>query len=181
MRVIFYHGLEGTPQGDKPTALRKTFPQLEAPDFQDVDPVERLRRASADIVARNEPVFLIGSSLGGVTAAIMADRHPDLVKGYLLCAPAMHFNFNYPTTNHTYGTMLWTRHGITHVPKVSLILLGSQDTIHLNAEALAFAEFFKIRVAEVQDGHRLADNVDVIVALAKGGYDAATFETATQA
>lgn len=159
MRVIFYHGLEGSPNGDKPTALRKIFPTLESPDFQGVDPTERVRLASEDLEAHGEPAYLIGSSLGGMMAAIMANRHPNLVKGYLLCVPAMHWS------GHTKG--------ITKVPAVAQMLLAKNDSTALNDAALAFATQHGIPTRTVDDGHRLVGHVDLIVALAEIDYLAA--------
>ena len=159
MRVIFYHGLEGTPLGDKPTALRQIFTQLEAPDYQGLDTAERIRLASEDITSHNEPVYLIGSSLGGLMAAVLADKHPDLVMGYLLCAPALHR----PEAQ-----------GILKVPASATMILGTDDsTEHLLEAARTFAKEFDMTTLTVKDGHRLAHSVGWIKALAQEGYDAA--------
>jgi len=155
MRVIFYHGLEGTPLGSKPTALREILPQLEAPDFQGMKLEDRVRLASEDIAAGGKPVYLIGSSLGGLMAAIMADRHPDLVKGYLLCAPALHWH---------------AATELTEAPKITDMILGKNDSKTLNLASSQFAAKFGIPVMMVDDGHRLENSITMIKVLAQAGY-----------
>lgn len=164
MRCIFYHGLEGNFMGSKPTALRRVFPHLEALDFQyhgndpkitNISLDERIKMASDDLATRNEPAFLIGSSLGGLMAAVIANRYPELVEGYLLLAPAMYID----------ETSL-----ITNVPRISAMVLGRSDSFAMNQQAEKFADSFGIPMLYVSDGHRLAGSLDWIVELAEFGY-----------
>lgn len=155
MRVIFYHGLESNPNGSKPTALREAFPQLEAPDFQGMEYEDRFAKAEAELMS-GEPAVLIGSSLGGLMAAELADKHPEMVKGYLLLAPAI----------------LRQRGPIAHAPDASMMILGDGDEIEgLNDAALEFSRDVGVNVLMVNDSHRLKGHLPLVVAMAKAIYN----------
>ena len=66
---------------------------MEIPDLAE-DNFEALTIAGqlslAERIGRNEPLILIGSSLGGYLAALYAARHPE-VKAVILLAPAFQF------------------------------------------------------------------------------------------
>ena len=85
IRLCFLHGLDSSPQGTKARLLKSYEPACLIPELP------------ADIHARVkfledlllEPVLLIGSSLGGLTALLYAMRSPGMVRGMVLCAPAV--------------------------------------------------------------------------------------------
>lgn len=157
MRVIFYHGLESTPNGSKPHALREVFPDLEVPDFTGMSYSERYAKAKADLIA-GEPALLIGSSLGGLLAVELADNYPDKVKGYLLLAPALHMLTNY----------------VSNIPTVAMMVLGRNDEIDgLNTAATTFANKNDLNCLVVEDGHRLSNSVPLMLSMAKACHKAA--------
>lgn len=90
MRIEWVHGLEGSPHGKKITAIREAGHVVDADDYNGLSllhRVERLEERTADGTTR----LLCGSSYGGLTAAIVAQRHPSRFAGLLLCAPALAF------------------------------------------------------------------------------------------
>lgn len=85
--MIFLHGLEGTSQGVKATLLREIFPQIVTPDFSgSLD--ERMEKLEL-ILEEGSGWQIIGSSFGGLMAALYASRHPEKVQKLILLAPAL--------------------------------------------------------------------------------------------
>lgn len=105
MHGIYLHGFGSGPKTAKGTALGKRLagvlasyriPDLEAGDFFSLTMeriLERAVLALAELPDDGKPVLLIGSSLGGYTAALLAaqERIPR-VAGMLLIAPAFGFS-----------------------------------------------------------------------------------------
>ena len=72
LRVLFIHGLEGSPQGNKARYLRQHFDVVaEAMDTSDF---EGCVRQQASLVEREAPDVVIGSSFGGAVAAALVQR-----------------------------------------------------------------------------------------------------------
>ena len=84
---VFIHGLEGSSQGTKSRYLRQLFPDLITPDFR--GPLDG-RMAQLEALAESRPnLVLIGSSRGGLMAAIYTCQHPDQMHQLVLLAPAL--------------------------------------------------------------------------------------------
>ena len=88
--VIFAHGLEGRPDGRKPTALLEAGLEVIAPDGRGKVLAERIADLEAVLADRTD-VVLVGSSYGGAAAAIVAMRHPERLAALVLLAPAIVF------------------------------------------------------------------------------------------
>ena len=87
--LIFIHGLEGSGQGYKGTMLRRLFPHILTPDF--TGPLEERMAQLEPILAKKSDWVIIGSSFGGLMAALFACQHPQQVKKLILLAPALMF------------------------------------------------------------------------------------------
>lgn len=86
-RLIFIHGLEGTSQGEKAVLLRGLFPGMLIPDFRGE---LNLRMGSLRAILGSEGGWrIIGSSFGGLMAALFACQHPTQVRKMVLMAPAL--------------------------------------------------------------------------------------------
>lgn len=85
------HGLEGTPQGRKPTALRAAGVPLVCPDMQGM--VLAQRAVALEAAVRAHPgCVLVGSSYGGLASmAVLADVRA-FVAELVLLAPALHWS-----------------------------------------------------------------------------------------
>jgi len=86
-RLIFIHGLEGTSQGSKATLLRNLFPGMLIPDFQ--GSLSERMQALEKILGRKSGWKIIGSSYGGLMAALFASQHPLQISRLVLLAPAL--------------------------------------------------------------------------------------------
>ena len=86
-RLIFLHGLEGSSQGVKATLLRGQFPGILTPDFNG-DLNQRMTKLNA-ILTKETGWTMIGSSFGGLMAALFACQHLDQVARLILLAPAL--------------------------------------------------------------------------------------------
>jgi len=149
-RIIFIHGSSGDKsQTYKARLLRGLFPGLLTPDFEG-DLTQRMSRLKS-ILASETGWTLIGSSLGGLMAALFASRSPDRVRKLVLLAPAL------------------------TLPEFSLIPPGSMDTpivivqgtrdelIPLStARELAEKVFTHLTYLVVDDDHRLHKTADTL-------------------
>lgn len=96
---IYLHGFASSPQSKKAKALGDRFtqrgiplqtPDLNAGDFSRLTLSRQVAQVEALFPPEPEPVVVIGSSFGGLTAAWLGDRHPQIQKLVLL-APAFGF------------------------------------------------------------------------------------------
>ena len=103
-RIVYLHGFASSPGSKKARFFQERFAQLgiaiEIPDLSDGD-FEHLTITGQlkviERVSRNEPVSLIGSSMGGYLAALYAAVHPEVEK-LVLMAPAFSFVTRWPET-----------------------------------------------------------------------------------
>jgi len=87
--VVVAHGLEGRPDGRKPTALRAAGLQVICPDMRGMVLAPRVERLVAAVRAHPGCV-LVGSSYGGLASmAALPDIASD-VHHLVLLAPALH-------------------------------------------------------------------------------------------
>ena len=86
--LIWAHGLWGSPNGSKVTAIRESGIEVLSPDFNNMELDERVDILN-ELVSKEE-VVLAGSSYGGLACALVAQQYPKQIKGMLLLAPALH-------------------------------------------------------------------------------------------
>lgn len=85
--LLFIHGLDGSGQGFKVQYLRRFYPDLLAPDFPG-DFWQRMAQLE-QVIGDSSGWTLIGSSMGGLMAAVFACQHPGQVDKLVLLAPAL--------------------------------------------------------------------------------------------
>lgn len=100
MLYLYLHGFASSPRSAKAKYLRDRFrsrgltlhlPDLNQPDFSHLTLTRQIQQVEALIqAAAPEAVTLIGSSLGGLTAAWVAQQQPQVVQ-LILLAPAFDF------------------------------------------------------------------------------------------
>ena len=102
-RVIYLHGFASSSAsgkarylGERLRALGVDFqaPDLNLPDFSTLTVTRMLAQVGDVIAAHDEPVALLGSSLGGFVAVQAALQPPARVKRLVLLAPALDFGGN---------------------------------------------------------------------------------------
>jgi predicted esterase YcpF (UPF0227 family) len=86
-RLIFLHGLESNSQSTKAVLLRELFPGMLTPDF--TGPLEDRMQQLYPILGKQTGWTLIGSSFGGLMAALFTCAHPEQVRKLVLLAPAL--------------------------------------------------------------------------------------------
>ena len=87
---VFIHGLESTSRGTKGVFFRKRYPEMIIEDFSGSFQ-ERMEKLG-NLLAGKPDLILVGSSYGGLMAAVYACRHEEQVKKLILLAPALHLD-----------------------------------------------------------------------------------------
>ncbi|MEA5449516.1 YqiA/YcfP family alpha/beta fold hydrolase [Leptolyngbya sp. CCNP1308] len=101
-QYLYLHGFASSPQSAKAQAMKARFatlgiplriPNLNQGDFAHLTLSRQIQQVSALILAQSEPTILIGSSLGGLTAAWVAQQPAisDRIEKLVLLAPAFQF------------------------------------------------------------------------------------------
>lgn len=137
MRKMFLHGLESSSQGRKARLLAPLG--VETPDFHG-DLATRM--SQLEPLLAEDRWLLVGSSFGGLMAAMWTLRHPERVHRLILLAPALHradFVVERPVA----------------VP--TLLVHGVRDTVvpHELVRERAAQAFTSLKVDWVDDDHRL--------------------------
>ena len=85
--MLYIHGSDSSSRTYKATLLRNIYPDMRVPDFTGGLPerMEQLR----DVLGNDTGWTLIGSSLGGLMAALFTLQHPAQVRKLVLLAPAL--------------------------------------------------------------------------------------------
>ncbi|MBE9034604.1 YqiA/YcfP family alpha/beta fold hydrolase [aff. Roholtiella sp. LEGE 12411] len=98
-QFIYLHGFASSPKSAKAQNISDRFaqiqtnlkiPDLNAGDFSHLTITRQITQVAAEFSDDSVPVVLIGSSLGGLTAAHLAQRHLQ-VQRLVLLAPAFGF------------------------------------------------------------------------------------------
>lgn len=116
---IYLHGFASSPQSTKAQYLQARCAQagitLEVPDLNQGDFTHltisrQIAQTVALFPADGSPVTLIGSSLGGLTAAIIAQEYPQ-VQQLILLAPALDFLEHWLPKIGDRQLTLWAKNG----------------------------------------------------------------------
>ena len=141
MKIYFFHGKESGPHGSKYQSLA-TLGEIHSPDFQGMDIWERLEKAVA-VTEGEEDLIVVGSSMGGLLAAMLYARHPERFRALVLMAPALHL----PEMDDV----------IDQMPPAEKVVVfhGRQDDVVPLDPVVEFCARFGVPVEVVEDGHRL--------------------------
>jgi len=99
LQYIYLHGFASSPYSAKAEYIRTCFaqaniklkiPDLNAGDFSHLTITRQLTQVASQFSHNSTPVTLIGSSLGGLTAAHLGQQYPQ-VQRLVLLAPAFAF------------------------------------------------------------------------------------------
>jgi pimeloyl-ACP methyl ester carboxylesterase len=140
--LIFIHGLMGSSQGNKATLLRGLFPGILTPDFS--GSLDERMQGLRTILGDESDWTMIGSSFGGLMAAIFTCQRPQQVEKLVLLAPAL----------------IWPEFASNPPDPVDVpvtIYHGSRDEVIPIEAARALAEqvFRKLSFNVVDDDHGL--------------------------
>jgi pimeloyl-ACP methyl ester carboxylesterase len=119
--LVYLHGFASGPSSTKAQLVRARLAALGrellipdlAPDFTHQTITSQL--AIAEDLLSEEPAILMGSSLGGYLAALVAARHPERVRALVLLAPAFGFVPRWEAQLGAEVMAHWRRHGVMPV------------------------------------------------------------------
>ena len=152
--LVWAHGLWGSPNGSKVTAVRASGIEVISPDFNEMELVDRVELLEKTIQIGD--VVLAGSSWGGLACALTAQKKPDKLKGLLLLAPALH----YPEPPNDNPDKLIAPDGIP----VTIIHSKTDDIVPINASK----DYVKrsgnnVNLIVVEDNHVLENSIELII------------------
>jgi pimeloyl-ACP methyl ester carboxylesterase len=87
---VFIHGLESSSQGTKGVFFRARYPDMIIEDFFGLFP-QRMEKLEG-LLAGKKDLILVGSSYGGLMAAVYACLHEERAQKLVLLAPALHLD-----------------------------------------------------------------------------------------
>lgn len=106
---VFIHGLESSSQGTKGIYFREKFPDMLIQDFTGL--LEERMAKLRVILTGKKDLLLVGSSFGGLMAAIYACENEGNVKRLILLAPALDLPYFRPFTETKLVIPVWLYHG----------------------------------------------------------------------
>jgi hypothetical protein len=121
MKYIYLHGFASSPDSAKARYIRDRFlekhiplsvPDLNQNNFSDLTLTRQINQVSQEF--SNVPVTLIGSSLGGLTAAWLGEKYPQIERLVLL-APAFGFLNHYLARLGAEAVQNWQESGFFSV------------------------------------------------------------------
>lgn len=156
--LCFFHGLESSPQGTKAGLLKKAYPKCWIPEL----PPDIYTRVEIAAEGITEPTVIVGSSLGGLTAIMLAMRYPETAAGMLLMAPAVGCTDQSILAGHkTLTESLYIPKGIPTV-----IVAGLRDELIPISAIRSLVDRSpdrkSIRVYEVDDDHMLHRSLELM-------------------
>jgi hypothetical protein len=123
---VFIHGLDSSSQGTKGSYFRERYPDMIIEDFDGLFP-QRMEKLESLLAGKNE-LILVGSSYGGLMAAVYACLHEEQVKKLVLLAPALHLDSYDPYLDKKLYIPIVIFHGLRDsvVPLVAVRTIAEQ-------------------------------------------------------
>jgi len=139
---VFIHGLESTSQGTKGLYFRARYPDMLIGDYE--GPLEdRMSRLNRELDGKRD-LILVGSSFGGLMAAIHTCTHPETVQRLILLAPALSLPDFEPYLDRAVATPVIVYHG------------RSDDVVPISpVKTIAERVFTNLAFHMVEDDHSL--------------------------
>ena len=106
----FIHGLESSSQGTKGLFFRKRYPEMIIEDYTGSFR-QRMNKLEA-LLAKKDDLIIVGSSYGGLMAAVYACLNEACVKKLVLLAPALHLDTYKPYLNKKLSIPVAIFHGL---------------------------------------------------------------------
>ncbi len=148
-RIVFIHGSESNSQTYKAVLLRRLFPAMVVPDF--TGPLTERMQQLESILGQETGWTIIGSSLGGLMAALFASRHPEQVRKLVLLAPAL----SLPAFSEEVKAPINVQCHLIHGTRDEVVPLE-------DVRILANKTFPQITFIVVEDDHRLHKTAETV-------------------
>jgi len=165
MTILFAHGLESGPIGRKSQALVDAGYEVLAPDCRGLELAQRVERLVTALVGATStiaPPLVVGSSFGGIAglvAALVAAERGVVVRGLVLCAPALML----PPPLGTVEQL--------GCPARTILVHGTRDEVIPIDVSRRFAREHGAELREVDDDHGLGNaGLPVILAAVRELY-----------
>jgi pimeloyl-ACP methyl ester carboxylesterase len=149
--VIYNHGKDSTPWGEKTLAFAKIAKHhgydVESPDYRDeIDPDGRVKQLLAMDFSDYSKIVMIGSSMGAYVATVAAETLP--VSGLFLLAPAFYL------PDYQQQAFLPLEH--------TWVFQGWQDEVVPPENAWKFCQQYRCRLLMLDADHRLMSQLPVL-------------------
>ncbi|MFB3925730.1 MAG: serine aminopeptidase domain-containing protein [Syntrophales bacterium] len=144
---VFIHGLESSSRGNKGVYFRTRYPDMIIEDFE--GPLADRMTKLNTILSHRRNLILVGSSFGGLMAAMYALRHEEETVKLILLAPALDLPDFIPF-----------REKQTDIP--TIIFHGKKDDVVPLSEVREIAKkiFRNLSYHVVEDDHPLRDTFE---------------------
>jgi len=133
---VFIHGLESTSRGTKGEFFRINFPGMILEDF--TGPLDERMSKLNRLLQDKRDLVLVGSSYGGLMAAIYACRNPRKVRKLILLAPALNLIEFHLHLNDCIDIPVFLYHGYLDdvVPPKDVQAIAQKVFTHLSYHAV---------------------------------------------
>jgi alpha-beta hydrolase superfamily lysophospholipase len=133
---VFIHGLESTSYGTKGEFFRNKYPDMILKDF--AGPLDRRMHELNGLLQNKTELILVGSSYGGLMAAIYACRNPGALRKLILLAPALNLAEFEPCLTHRLVIPVVLYHGLLDdvVPPGPVEIIARKVFSHLDYHAV---------------------------------------------
>lgn len=144
---VFIHGLESSSQGTKGVYFRENYPDMIIEDYPGTFE-ERMDKLNT-ILSGKTDLILVGSSYGGLMAAVYTCENEERVKLLILLAPALDLNEFDPYRNRKIVTPVIAYHG------------SGDDVVPVApVQEIAQSVFTNINYNVIDDDHSLHHNFE---------------------
>ncbi len=106
---VFIHGLESSNLGTKSVFFKERYPDMLIPDFS--GPLEDRMSKLDGLLEGKHGLRMVGSSFGGLMAALFAMANEPRVERLILLAPAVNLVAFTPKSGKTISIPVWVFHG----------------------------------------------------------------------
>jgi len=139
---IFIHGLDSSNQGTKSVFFKEKYPDMVIPYF--TGSLDARMKSLRSVLFQETGIILVGSSFGGLMAAIFAMENEERVERMILLAPAINLVEFADYRSKTLSVPVWIYHG------------SADEVIPLNeVEKVAKSVFRHLSFHVVEDDHYL--------------------------
>jgi pimeloyl-ACP methyl ester carboxylesterase len=136
LKRVFIHGLDSSGQGTKAMFFRDKYPEVICEDY--VGSLNNKMNQLERVLAGTEELVLIGSSYGGLMAALYGLAHPERIRRLVLLAPALTMTEFRPVSLPALARPVFIYHGINDdlIPAGELELIARRHFSCLTFELL---------------------------------------------
>jgi pimeloyl-ACP methyl ester carboxylesterase len=155
-KIIYLHGSDSSSQSGKARQFAEKFQGMITPDF--TGSFDERMKQLYDVLGKEKGWTIIGSSYGGLMAAVFASENPKQVRKLVLLAPAILKDEHGIYIDPVIGEPLQgNRKHLRTISIPTVIVHGNQDDVVPLEPVRKTAEelFSDVEFIVVDDGHRL--------------------------